>query len=221
MQKLTKDQLQAIEAKVQSMTLCAGVGTTESACSVAAINLALTGILSDDIPDCMSRVIGIWIIAIQDSISPEIRNSCQWKALLPLAAGTGRGKEKERLDLILDWMWNKALLAVQPAADKSFFGDEWRTMLEEKTADSCRDASRAASISAQTVTGTYIVATTASAAADEAILAISTESSRSQRAAYAVNAAVAAVGATPRATYERDWSQIDPCGTLHRLIEVV
>jgi hypothetical protein len=73
------------------MTLPSGLGTEESACSIAAINLALTGELTDDIPDCMSEVIGRWIIPTQDAMPAELRNSPRWKSLLPLAAGTGQG----------------------------------------------------------------------------------------------------------------------------------
>ena len=38
--------------------LSSGLGTAEEPCSIAAINLALTGRLTDDIPQCMSPVIG-------------------------------------------------------------------------------------------------------------------------------------------------------------------
>ena len=82
-----------------------GLGTKESACSLAAINLALTGELTDEIPDCMSEVVGRWVIRVQDAMPDQIRNSPEWKAALVDAAGTGRGHEAERSALILDWMW--------------------------------------------------------------------------------------------------------------------
>ena len=102
---LTTEQQTAIADRLASMHLPSGLGDEENACSIAAINLALTGELTDDIPSCMSEVIGQWIIKIQDSMPDEMRNSLEWKLLLPLAAGTGREKEKERLQIILDWMW--------------------------------------------------------------------------------------------------------------------
>ena len=39
-----------------SHELVDGIGTEESACSIAAINLALTAELTDTIPKCMSKV---------------------------------------------------------------------------------------------------------------------------------------------------------------------
>jgi hypothetical protein len=105
MSTITKDQQQAIAAFLATHELPAGLGSQEAACSIAAINLALTGELTDRIPDCMSKVIGEWIIRVQDSMPSTMRNSDEWKRLLPLAAGTGREHESERLKLILAWMW--------------------------------------------------------------------------------------------------------------------
>ena len=118
---LTTKQQADISALVQRMELTRGVGTEESACSIAAINLALTGELTDIIPNCMSRVIGKWIIAIQDRMPDDMRNSDEWKRLLPLAAGTGHTKESERLSIIVDWMW-ESLRMFQPFADAKGFG---------------------------------------------------------------------------------------------------
>ena len=68
MSTITTEQQQAIASLVASMTLTQGVGTKESACSIAAINLALSGELTDRIPVCMSVVIGKWIIGVQDEM---------------------------------------------------------------------------------------------------------------------------------------------------------
>lgn len=87
-----------------SHELADGIGTEESACSVAAINLALTAELTDTIPMCMSKVVGQWMIVVQDAMPSEMRNSSGWKRLLPMAAGTGREREEERLALVMDWM---------------------------------------------------------------------------------------------------------------------
>ena len=83
----------------------AGMGTRRAACSVAAINLALTGELTDQVPRCMSTVIGHWIISTQDNLSDEVRNSAEWRDLLPLAAGTGRDelREMERARILREW----------------------------------------------------------------------------------------------------------------------
>ena len=82
-----------------------GLGNEEAACSIAAINIAISGQLTARIPDCMSRVIAKWIITTQDVMPDELRNSERWKAALVLAAGTGRALERERSDIVVDCMW--------------------------------------------------------------------------------------------------------------------
>jgi hypothetical protein len=105
-------------------------------CSIAAINLIISGELTDDIPDCMSEVIGRFIVRIQDAMPKEIRNSQEWKELLPRAAGTGRKKEKARQEAIAEWMWG-ILGEPEVSTDAIGFGDEWRDewrdMLRERT----------------------------------------------------------------------------------------
>jgi hypothetical protein len=140
MSTITTEQKQSIAEKLANMTLPSGLGDEESACSIAAINLALTGKLTDDIPPCMSEVAGKWIISVQDAMPSDMRNSERWKQLLPLAAGTGRHKEKKRLQIILDWMWGTVLPALQPLADKHGFGRDWQTMTTERTEDAARAA---------------------------------------------------------------------------------
>jgi hypothetical protein len=147
MTTLTDQQRAAIAAKLETMTLPRGLGDAHAACSIAAINLALTGRLTDDIPECMSEVIGRWVITVQDAMPDQMRNSPEWKRLLPLAAGTGRQHEDERLALILDWMWGTVLPMLQPQADAGGYGPEWRTMCEQRTegaAEAAQAAARAA-----------------------------------------------------------------------------
>jgi hypothetical protein len=192
MSTITLEQQTAIAAKLASMTLPSGLGDEESACSIAAINLALSGKLTDDIPDCMSEVIGKWIIRIQDAMPADMRNSERWKQLLPLAAGTGRAKEKKRLQIILDWMWGTVLPTLQPHADANGFGAEWQTMTTERTKAAAADAARAAARVAR-----------AEAAA-----------ARAAATAAAADAARAAAAARADA-----WQTCDPCGLLERLIE--
>ncbi len=137
-----------------SHELADGIGTEESACSVAAINLALTAKVTDTIPMCMSEVIGEWMIVVQDAMPSEMRNSSGWKCLLPMAAGTGREREDVRLALVMDWMWGTVLPDLQSVADQGGFGTEWRTMCMEESpgaawaarhaAWATRDAARAA-----------------------------------------------------------------------------
>ncbi|OBQ33419.1 MAG: hypothetical protein AN487_20430 [Anabaena sp. CRKS33] len=201
MSTITLEQQAAIAAKLASMTLPSGLGDEESACSIAAINLALSGRLTDDIPDCMSKVIGRWIIKVQDSMPADMRNSERWKQLLPLAAGTGRDKEKKRLAIILDWMWGTVLPTLQPHADANGFGAEWQTMTKKRTEAAARaDAA-------------------AEAAAREAAYAAAAARADAVWAAAAMEAAWAAAYAAAAA--EADvWQTFDPCGLLERLIDV-
>ena len=144
MSTLTADEEFAIHQKLHRMHIPSGLGTEESACSIAAINLALTGRLTDQIPACMSEVVGQWIIRVQDAMPDAMRNSDRWKNLLPLAAGTGREHEQERLKIILDWMWTTVLPTLQPLADRQGFGEAWRQMTKERTAAAAEAAAWAA-----------------------------------------------------------------------------
>lgn len=108
MSTITAEQEQAIaDLLARTPHLALGMGTVTSPCSVAAINLALYGRLTGVIPKCMSEVIGGWVIAIQDAAPADIcRDHPRWRALLPLAAGTGREHEQERSDAVVAWMWD-------------------------------------------------------------------------------------------------------------------
>ena len=130
--------------------LSSGGGPEEPACSLVAINLALTGRPSRAIPDCMSAAIGYWIIQIQTEMPGEIRNGRAWKDLLPRAAASGRDREQERLMVLLDCVWDTVLPLSQGLADRKGFGDEWRKLCAAHEAHdavrmaAAREAGRAA-----------------------------------------------------------------------------
>ena len=153
MSTLTKEQEQKITDFLKDRYLPVGLGDEEQACSIAAINLALTGRLTDKIPECMSPVIGNWSIVVQDAMPDEMRNSPEWKVLLPLAAGTGRNPddEKKRLDLLLNWMWVTVLPSLQSLADEKGFGEAWETMCRERASDAAEVAANAAADGAANV----------------------------------------------------------------------
>jgi hypothetical protein len=212
---LTPAQQASIAALVQRMELSAGLGTEEHACSIAAINLALTGELTDSIPACMSSVIGEWIIRVQDRMPLEMRNSSEWKRLLPLAAGTGRTKEPERLSIVMDWMW-ESLKLVQPFADANGFGEEWTKMCIEKSIDAAYAAARAANAAARAANAT---ATHAANAAYAAYAATATHATHAANAANAANAAArAGLRISHFITEDDAWQAINPPGLLERLI---
>ena len=216
MSTITPTQEKAISELVSRMHLPQGRGTKESACSIAAINLALTGELTDDIPDCMSPVIGRWIMTIQDRMSDEMRNSEGWKHLLPYAAGTGREKEAERLALIMDWMWSTALPLGQELADKLGYGKEWKAMCELRTADA---ASYAASASSAASYAADAYAAYASSAAASVASAADAAASVASAAASVADAADAASYASYAAS-AANWIKLDPCALLDKLINL-
>ena len=198
-----------------------GVGTEESACSVAAINLALTAELTDTIPMCMSKVIGQWMMIVQDEMPSEMRNSSGWKRLLPMAAGTGREREEERLALVVDWMWGTVLPDLQSVADQGGFGAEWRTMCVEKSPE----AAKAAAGDARDATAprrwdaARAAAGTAAFAARAAARAATAPRRWDAAKAAARAAARAAAGAAARAAARAAaWERYDPVGLLARLV---
>jgi hypothetical protein len=165
MTTLTPAQQATVAATVQRMQLARGLGDAENACSIAAINIALSGELTDRIPDCMSEVIGNWIITIQDRMPDDMRNSSDWKRLLPLAAGTGRDHEPERLAIVMDWMWS-ALTMVQPIAAAGGFGSEWLAMCRERSTTAANAARAAANAAYATAAYAARAAANAANAAD-------------------------------------------------------
>ena len=107
---------------------------------------------------CTSKVVGQWMIVVQDAMPSEMRNSSGWKRLLPMAAGTGREREEERLALVMDWMWGTVLADLQGVADQGGFGAEWRTMCVEKSPEAAfaaRDAAGAAGAATRAAWGRY------------------------------------------------------------------
>ena len=202
----TEEHRAKLEAYLAAHELPSGLGSEESACTLAAINLAMGGELKDNIRDCMSIVLGKAAIRLQDAMPDEMRNSARYKALIPNMPGTGRDREAERLAVLMDWMWETVLPQIQPIADKQGFGVKWRTMCETKTEaaaraaewaaewDAARDAAQAA---ARAVAGAALVAEWAAAEAARA-------------AEAAARAAEAAVGGD-------FWTAVDPIGVLERM----
>ena len=199
MTTITQEQADKITAYLASHTLPSGLGSEESACSIAAINLALTGKLTDKTPACMSLVIGRWIIRIQDAMPDDMRNSLEWKRLLPLAAGTGRDLEPQRKAVAMEWMWTVVLTQLQPLADKHGYGDAWLRMTTEKTQEAAIGAKKAAAAAAAAASYAY-----ADAAAD------------ADAAAYAAAYAAAAAAAASK----KFWVAVDPCKCLADMIAV-
>ena len=197
-----------------------GLGDQYAACSIAAINIAISGQLTSRIPDCMSMVIGKWIITTQDAMPEELRNSERWKAALVRAAGTGRALERERSDIVVDWMWEIVLPAGQAIADNYGFGEKWRHMCAERSAKASHAAAGAG----------YVVANAARYHVDEKCFAANIAAYAAyaaDSAKYPVDAADYAASAMKFAASSNvvgakvsqsvTWEQLDPIGLLERL----
>ena len=228
MTNYTTDHRLQLEAYLESHTLPKGVGNTESACTVAAINLAMSGRLTDAIPECMSEVLGRAAIGLQDAMPDKMRNGQRYKRLIPDMPGTGRAQEQEqeRLEILMDWMWGVVLPQLQPIADKSGFGDKWRLMCHDRTAAAARAAARAAAYAAARAAA--YAAAYAADAADAAVAAVAADAAdaaadaAAYAATYAADAAVAADAAARAAYAAADaradfWAAVDPIGALERM----
>ena len=203
-----------LERYLATHNLPKGMGSEESACSIAAINLAISGKMTDEIPDCMSEVIGCATITLQDAMPDDMRNSARYKAWLPTAVGTGRDREQERLKILMDWMWGTVLPRLQAFADEKGFGGEWRTMCDERTAGAADAAARAADAA--------FAATRAADAAVDAAARVAADAADAVADAVAVavaatRAADAADYAATRAVDAAFWEKIDPIGVLERM----
>ena len=194
-QDFTDDMRAKLIAYLETHNLPSGLGDEESACTLAAIRLAYDGKLKDDVIDCMSPVLGKAAMNLQDAMPDGMRNSARYKNLIPNMPGTGREREAERLDILIDWLRTVVLPQLQPIADKGGFGVEWRHMCEVKTPD----AAAAAAAYANAANAAY-----AANAANAAYAA----AHAARAAAHAAHAALAA---------DAFWEAADPIGVLERM----
>jgi hypothetical protein len=230
-----------IAAYLKGRNIPVGLGTRESACSIAAINMALSGQLTDAIPECMSPVIGRWIITIQDAMPDGMRNGAEWRTLLPLAAGTGRDHESARLDMIMDWTWTVVLPSLQALAGQSGLGVSWRVMCEQRTKAAARMAAAwAAEAAARAEAAAWEAAWEAAAwqalvvpaavvepppmpaavAVAAALAAAAWEAAEAWEAAVAATAPEAWEAAELAAWEAKTWQAFNPPALLAKLIEL-
>ena len=226
-QTFTQEHRAKLEEYLATHILPKGLGTKESACSIAAINLAMTGTLTDKIPDCMSTLLGFITIKLQDGMPEEMRNSERYKALLPEMAGTGCEHEQQRLDIFMDWLWSVVLPHLQPIANQHGFGSEWETFCKLKTAAATRAVSVAAHAHAvaarasvarvvRAALAAYAVATRAAvgrddAACDDVAYAVAISAVDADHAVAVVAYAYASADAGDF------WETVDPIGVLERM----
>ena len=238
MTTLARDRA-AIAAVLADMPhLAVGVGSRDSACTVAVINLALTGEVTDDCPDCMSPVLHRAVIVLQDAMPAELRDSASYRALVHLMAGTADGRDDARLAILQDWMWTVVLPTHQAEADRLGYGDAWEQMCSLRTYVAAKDASAAAeaagaSAAAQAAIAAAKAVWAAGKAAWAASVAAQTagaakaakaakfaKAAKSAGVAWAAEAARAAAKAADAAGAARDyWAIVDPVGLVGRFID--
>jgi len=206
--QFTTEHRAALVDYLSTHNLPKGIGTKESACSIAAINLAINGKLTDDIPDCMSLALGRATRTLQDAMPENMRNSARYKALLPDMAGTGRDLEKERAGVLLEWMWATVLPQLQDVADARGFGGKWRAMCAQRTPAAARTAADAANAARAAYAARAAAATAyaARAAAADAADAAADAAAAARAAAYAADADAA----------DAFWEKVDPISALER-----
>jgi hypothetical protein len=192
------------------------VGPVDSGerCTIAEINLVLTGTLSDDPHPCISEVIRRWVIAVQDAMPDELRNSPAWRTSAPLIAGTATengGVERKRRDAIVAWMWDRladeAVLASLPDAVRP----AWDRMLAERTPAAAVTAARDAVGYRLGVHEAAVHAAFATAA---------TPRRAATHAAYAADAAAYAVRSDGRQAHGFYWHRANPAGLLALLVAI-
>ena len=202
---------------LENHDLHAGKGTRNTACSIQAINIALSGRVSDKIPPCMSKVTGGWIIAVQDSIPDEMRNSAQWKELLPTAAATKDDMERERTSIVIDWMWEKVLPQLPDIPLDEDFKKAWKRMLEERTENATALAAQAAMKAHRLDRGPYLHQ--AATHANSAILCQERRNARNSEAGQWTARAADMMSAAFGNRYEF-WEKADPIRTLKSLTQL-
>ena len=215
----TDENRKTLEEYLRTHHIPRGLGNKEGVCSLAAINLAIDGVLTDDIPDCMSYILGEMTIKMQDYMPDHMRNSGRFKRLLLDMPCTGRTQEKERLAIFVDWLYSTILPSIQHVADSHGFGDVWHTM--------CRDRSTGgAGYSAISTTDAFVRAAVRSAV--RATYAVNVVTARAVNThdnsitstcsitfACSINTVIDAVCLVNGGSKEI-WERIDPVGALER-----
>ena len=133
---------------LETHDLGVGLGMPEQPCSIAAVQMVLSGLRTDILPTCMSEVAGIYVRIIQDSVPDSVRNSTDWYDALIDIAGSGRDPDAEnvRLGLLLDWLYEDVLPLVQARADAGGYGLAWDELCAHRTSDAARRAEKAIAI---------------------------------------------------------------------------
>ena len=227
-EKLTAEKMQALRDAYQdpSWRPGKGIGTTgASACTIARGWHTLTGHLTDDLHPCMSPAVRSWVIATQDRMPSEIRESAEWRdaaAGIWTAGATTREGEKARTEVVLDWLWgvlsDPAVVAAVPAQAR----EAWdRMVTTRRTPDDAADAAYAAytavyaALYAARATDADAADAAAHAARAARTVADAVADGDAAAAAYAAADAVRAASATSEV--RAVWSRHNPARVLTAL----
>jgi hypothetical protein len=202
-QDFTDDMRAKLIAYLETHDLPSGLGDEESACTLAAIRLAYDGQLNDDVIDCMSPVLGKAAMRLQDVMPDEMRNSARYKALIPNMPGTGREREAERLDILIDWLRTVVLPQLQPTLLKG--GPAYAVAAD------AADAAYAVADAAYAVAAA-VAADAAAAVAADAAAAVAADAADAD-----ADAADADADAARAAARKAFWEAVDPIGVLERM----
>lgn len=225
MDQPTIDRIRQRATELLAMpTLTLGRGTTSGPppadpgqpcqmCSMQVLNWAAgsPGPLSDLPIPGQSEVIRNVIIRIQDDMPDGVRNSREWREVLPSTLGTGTtsADETARLGVLMEWMWERladpmvlATVDLTPGLRSS-----WNRMLTERTSDAARAASTA------TAPGALAPQMRVAAAARTAAAAAAEGAADSA----AVAAGVAACHAGNAIGDLAFWERANPAGLIARL----
>lgn len=127
-------------AFLKDLRLVAGVGNLKAgeACTESALQLALTGKLTDDRHPCVDPLIHKWVMNVQDRLDNATLNG-PWKDIAPMVVGTI--DVPDSLNRIMTTMWD-ALSEMTFASAK--VNVAWKDMLTARTATACKAAADAA-----------------------------------------------------------------------------
>jgi hypothetical protein len=130
--------------------------------------------------------------------------------------------ERERLELVMAWLWGTVLPALQPVAAENGFGAEWLAMTTHRTEAAARVAEATAMAEAKDAAA---MAHAAEAdAAEWAALAAGAAADAADAAAmtawaeWAAAETVRAAAHAARALGADAWNTFDPCDLLEQLI---
>ncbi len=225
--RFTTKMERRLRAILKTSELPKGLGTYQNPSSMAAINLAISEELVPYVPDCMSLVIGKWVLIMNDAVPHCIRNSKRWKKALPLAAKSGQDHEEHRANILVEWLWNDIMPLPQNAADLTGLGREWHTLLEQRSSDAAgavylkalRKAERDCDLTANRLEA---ITANAGAVARRQRAIVSGEGTPEDFVKIGIRSAEAALcAANDRILESADmvWRELDPCDLLERLCQ--